>query len=575
MDGDLSQNAESEQDGTGGMKDVRGVVTAQDAVVGNAIADCLNRSAEPTGARFAPLGSPHLEFGDLDLAVIAPGEASMENYAKRLADLKASLGSVLSHQVKHVVVVSSGGIYGPDHRLTGFVSEESKRRAAFVNRQALWWEDVEKAVRDGLETRPDVRLVVLRLPFVIGGNGESGFDRAAKRRWLFRYVGFNPPLQLVSVSGLARAVRSAFEKKLSGVFHVAPDDVVPLRSMLKARRIRSLGVPRTFQRFLRPFLLRFIDGVRTTDEIDYFRHPWTLSGRKFAEATGLRFSSREALDQTGAIMPDVWPEFDRFGADEAYYRRRGKSIWRFGEKVYFRIETKGFDHLPRGGRAIVVGPHRGFMPLDAVMMCHLIYQHTGRIIRFLIHPSLVKFPILGPFFQKMGGVMACNRNAERVLESDQVLGVYPEGISGAFKMYRDAYKFERFGRPDYARWALEFDVPVVPFAIVGSAEIFPILGKIKSKWLKSFLEWPFVPITPTFPILPLPLPSKWHVRFLPPIHPREIRQKADDLGKDAVAVFTETVRHAVGKATREMLERRKSVFRGRIWNDDPDARDGS
>src|SRR4051812_18236183 len=106
----------------------------------------------------------------------------------------------------------------------------------------------------------------------------------------------------------------------------------------------------------------------------------------------------------------------------------------------------------------------------------------------------------------MGGVIACKTNAERVIGNGEILGVYPEGIKGAFKMFKDAYRFDKFGRPDYVHWAFKFGVPVVPFAIVGSAEIFPILGKIQWRWLREFLEWPFFPITPTFPLLPLPLP---------------------------------------------------------------------
>src|SRR5215218_9468407 len=124
------------------------------------------------------------------------------------------------------------------------------------------------------------------------------------------------------------------------------------------------------------------------------------------------------------------------------------------------------------------------------MMFHLLHRYVGRRVRFLIHPTLAKFPFEGHFFQRMACVMACKTNAERVLNDGDIPGVYPEGIAGAFKMYRDAYNFEGFGRLDYARWALKHDVPVIPFAIVGSAEIFPIFGRLNWRWLKGFLEWP-------------------------------------------------------------------------------------
>jgi len=338
--------------------------------------------------------------------------------------------------------------------------------------------------------------------------------------------------------------------------------------------VRSIAVPRIFQRILRPLLFRYLDGVETTDQLDYLRYPWTLSGEKFARETKLRFSSRVALADVGAESatepqpdsPAGLPEFDRFGSEPSFFQRHGRSTFRFAEEVYWRIESRGFEHLPRDGAAIMVGPHRGFMPLDALMIFHLTYRYTGRVVRFLIHPTLAKFPFQARFFQRMATLMACKTNAERVLDEGHILGVYPEGIAGAFKMYREAYKFEVFGRPDYARWALKYHVPVIPFAIVGSAEIFPIFGQLKWRWLKKWLEWPSFPITATFPFLPIPLPTKWHVQFLPQVHPRDVKAEAQQLERDPVAVFCEKVRIAVDSATQDMLRRRRSVFTGDIWN---------
>ena len=531
-----------------------------DTVVGNSISECLTS----LGASFTQLESALKKGGELDLAVIVPGEASATERSKRLGALRDALRSLSSRRLDQLILVSSGAIYGPDHHKIGFVSEDAKRRPAILNHLADWWDEVEAVVRD--ETaNSDVKLLVIRCPFIVDGNGTSYLDRVFKRRWLVRYAGFNPPLQFVSVSGLGNAIRHAFEIRLSGTYHLAPTDVVPLRAMLQSKGVRSIGVPRVVQRFLRPILLRFLDGVRTTDEVDYLRYPWTLSGHRFAAETGLRLSSRQALADSGAEIPDDWPKFDRFGADEAFVRRQGAATFRFAEKVFWRIESKGFEHIPNTGGAIIVGPHRGFMPLDAVMIFHLIYQYAGRIPRFLTHPTLFKFPFQAHFFHRMACVMACRENAERVLESGELLGVYPEGIRGAFKMYRDAYVFGRFGRADYVHWALRFNVPVIPFAIIGSAEIFPIIGKIKWGWLKKYFEWPFFPITPTFPLILLPLPTKWHVKFLPPVHPSDIKKRAKDTGKDPAALFAESVRTEIDRATQELLAQRRSIFWGRIW----------
>ena len=503
---------------------------------------------------------------NVDLVVISSSNASLEGRQDRIATLRQALQNLASAEIKRVILISSGAIVGPDHHLAGFVADDTKRRPAVVNPLAEWWELVEQATNEKLKNL-QTKLVIMRCPFVIGGEGSNTIDQIIARRWLVRYVGFNPPMQFLSIAGLTAAIQRANGRELAGTYNVAPDDVVPLRPALKALGVRSFGVPRCIQRLLRPVLLRFIDGIQTTEEIDYFRYPWTLSGTKFKAATGLNLTSQQALTDSNVSIPEDWPEFDAFGADKAFYERHGKSTFRFIEKAYWRIESRGFNHFPSSGSAIIVGPHRGFMPLDAVMMFHLIHRNTTRRTRFLIHPTLVKFPFQGWFFQKMATMMACRENATRALENGELLGVYPEGIRGAFKMHDELYQLGRFGRPDYARFALEFDVPVIPFAIVGSGEIFPILHKIKWRWLKKYLEWPYFPITPTFPFLPFPLPTKWHVDYLAPIYPAEVRLLAEQQNKDPLLIFTDLVRDAIITATQKILAKRKSVYWGNAWQE--------
>ena len=69
------------------------------------------------------------------------------------------------------------------------------------------------------------------------------------------------------------------------------------------------------------------------------------------------------------------------------------------------------------------------------------------------------------------------------------------------------------------RVALETGAPLVPVGIVGAEEVHPILFKVGTP--AQALGLPFLPVTPTFPMLgaagALPLPSKWVVRVGEPI----------------------------------------------------------
>jgi 1-acyl-sn-glycerol-3-phosphate acyltransferase len=187
----------------------------------------------------------------------------------------------------------------------------------------------------------------------------------------------------------------------------------------------------------------------------------------------------------------------------------------------------------------------------------------------LVHPTLVKFPALTPYMTKLGGVLACAENAEWVLEREGLLGVYPEGIQGAFTFYRHAYKLGRFGRGEFVKMALRHRAPLVPFVTVGSAEIYPIFGRIDWKWWKRLSEWPFLPITPTLGLVPLP--SKWHTWFLEPMHvEREYPPEAAD-DPAVVRAISRRVRRRMEAAIAEMLRRRKSIFYGSIFDREPDS----
>ncbi len=167
---------------------------------------------------------------------------------------------------------------------------------------------------------------------------------------------------------------------------------------------------------------------------------------------------------------------------------------------------------------------------------------------------------------KLGGVVASQPNADRVLGDDELLGIFPEGIQGAFTPYRGAYQLKEFGRDAFIKIALRNRAPIVPFVTVGSAEIFPILGSIKSRSWTRYSEWPSLPLTPTFPLLPVPLPSKWHTKFLPPIHIEEEYPPEAERNPSIVKAISLDVRNRMQTAVNEMLVRRRSIFFGSIFS---------
>ena len=109
------------------------------------------------------------------------------------------------------------------------------------------------------------------------------------------------------------------------------------------------------------------------------------------------------------------------------------------------------------------------------------------------------FPYLGTLMNRIGGVRACPENAERLLQQDQLVAVFPEGIKGIGKLYKERYQLQRFGRGGFVKLALKCDAPIIPTAVVGAEEIHPMVGKVT--WLAKSFGIPYLPVTPTFPFL--------------------------------------------------------------------------
>ena len=518
-----------------------------------------------------------LEEHAIDTVVYAPPRG--RHTSIDLEDAESVFQRCADAAIKKFILLSSAMIYGANPHNQGFLPETHIIPRSVRKRISKDWLDLEAlaAAYMGELSGTGIELNILRPAALLVPDGSDYFSRLFRKKIACVLPGHDPTIQLLSPIDLASAVSSVVENRAGGVFNIAPDGVITLRAALRLSEGKRLPFSRTVQRLARGALNRF--GLTSAiEQLDYIRYSWTISNCKAKRELKWtpRRSSVEALRdfriaEVGHLKSHELPslQFDDYGMDKRYIELYGRRMFRFLHDYYWRVEVKDLHHLPRSGRAVLVGVHRGFMPWDAVMALHLIVRDVGRYVRFLIHPGLIKFPFLFNFHTKLGGMIACQENAELVLKRDEIVGIFPEGIRGAFLLYRDSYKLTKFGRDEFVKLALRHRAPIVPFVTVGSAEIFPIFKKVNWAWWKRNTEWPTFPITPTWPLLPpVPLPSKWHTRFLEPLHVEESYppEAADD--PEVVSAISQQVRSRMEAAIGEMLRRRRSIFFGSIFEDE-------
>jgi 1-acyl-sn-glycerol-3-phosphate acyltransferase len=270
-------------------------------------------------------------------------------------------------------------------------------------------------------------------------------------------------------------------------------------------------------------------------------------------ASGLAFLRRRLAGQY---------EVDEFGFDADLTEHVFHPILRLLYRDWFRTEVFGVENLPTKEGGLVVANHSGTVALDALMLSAAMHDRhpDHRHLRLLGADLVFRMPVVSELARKSGGTVACNPDAERLLREGQLVGVFPEGFKGVGKHYSQRYKLQRFGRGGFVSAALRTGTPIIPVAIVGAEEIYPMLADIKP--LARLLGLPYFPVTPTFPWLgPLgivPLPSKWLIEFCPPIPTAHLMDQADD----PMVVFnlSDQVRETIQQTLHRLLERRPDPF---------------
>src|SRR6185436_5711376 len=144
-----------------------------------------------------------------------------------------------------------------------------------------------------------------------------------------------------------------------------------------------------------------------------------------------------------------------------------------------------------------------------------------------------------------------------LLENDEAVIAFPEGIRGMNKLIWERYQLQEFGQ-GFMRLALETRTPIVPIAVVGSEEQAPAIANLMP--LARLLRMPAFPITLTWPWLGplgmLPLPVKYRITFGEPMTFEGNPSDEDEVIGEKV----EQVKARIATMLAQGLRRRRSLF---------------
>ncbi len=272
---------------------------------------------------------------------------------------------------------------------------------------------------------------------------------------------------------------------------------------------------------------------------------------------------RQRLASVGDLVKLLEPpeRLERFGMDPRLVERASPVI----ETLYaswWRVEARGLEAVPDTGPAVVVANHAGLLPWDALVLRHALRRDhpAHRELRPLLDDAACDRPISGAAAIRLGAVRASPDAAHRLLAGGDLVGVFPEGSLAEARPWRERYRVGHFGRGGFVKVALRAGAPIIPCAIVGSEEAAPAIAR--TGWLADLLRLPLLASAPAFRLPAaglLPLPSRWSLRFGPPI---EVGGAGPEAAEDAalVAGAVARARAAVQAMLDEDVAARRSIF---------------
>ncbi len=206
-------------------------------------------------------------------------------------------------------------------------------------------------------------------------------------------------------------------------------------------------------------------------------------------------------------------------------------------QYYFRVQTDGWEHIPKTGKVLLIGSHNGGLPApDTVMMTYDWFRQFGtdRLAYALMEPKIWQvFPGLARLATQVGTIQPHPDLARAALRRGAAILIYPGGAQDVFRPYSLRNSIYFHGHKGFIKLALQEEVPIIPFISHGAhstlivlADIYPQLQqlhKLGMPWLGGLdpgvfpiylgLPWGIA----VGPLPNIPLPIALHTRVCPAI----------------------------------------------------------
>jgi 1-acyl-sn-glycerol-3-phosphate acyltransferase len=147
---------------------------------------------------------------------------------------------------------------------------------------------------------------------------------------------------------------------------------------------------------------------------------------------------------------------------------------------------QGAENIPKSGPAIIISNHMSYA--DVLFFAQFLFKN-GRAPRFIGKRSVFNVPVIGRILLAAGQIPVDRESthaskaldhAVAALKAGHLIGIYPEGT-----LTRDEKLWPMVAKTGAARLAIITQLPIVPVAAWGIADVLPPYNKVPRIWKRS------------------------------------------------------------------------------------------
>jgi 1-acyl-sn-glycerol-3-phosphate acyltransferase len=228
-----------------------------------------------------------------------------------------------------------------------------------------------------------------------------------------------------------------------------------------------------------------------------------------------------------------------------------------------RPVSYGLENIPRRQPCLFVGNHTLFS-LDVPILVAELYTKRGIVTRSLGDHVHFKIPFWRALLTRFGVIDGTRENCARLMAAGESVLVFPGGAREVFKHKGEKYQLLWGERLGFARMAIQYRYPIVPFAAVGVEDAWDIVLE-GDAWLPNAARPllarlgirtdTFIPFVKGIGPTPLPRPERLYFSFARPIETLPYKGRHTDTA--ACAAVRDRTKRAIETGIAFLLEKRQ------------------